>query len=499
MAVGLVLPVPWWLAWVMGLFALGAAWWPGSTQASRQYSGLLAVGALGLAVLRLHQYVPPSHIVHAATETPRTIAVRGVVVEDPASFWDRWGQPKTTAVLRVSQRGEGAVWRPSTGLVRVTLIGRRDVELQYGDDVVVEGVLERPRNRRPDDTFDWRAYLARHDIYATLRAPPYRPVLVMRRDQGHWLWRAAFRARAWARRLLRRLLDGSSSAMLLAMLLGDRVGLDREWLDAFIRTGTVHILSVSGLHVGVLAAVILGALRLSRTPAWPADGAAIAWLVFYAVLTGGSVPIVRSTVMIAVYLIGRRLERRTDLIQSIALAAVLVVLWRPQQLTDPGFQLSFGSVLAIGLIVPVLERYWPVEELPASAARAWPARIFRWWRTSLLVSFGCWIGIAPLVAWHYHLVSPITVIANLFVVPLLGVVLGLGMLCVAVGGWGGWLATAVALPTQWTVHLLLRGVAVLAELPGGWWSITLSWWAMFAVYLALACWLWRAQHARASP
>ena len=493
-AVGLVLPVPGWLAWMAALGAVGAAWWPAPRRGGRGRGlrTLLALGALGLAVVRLHQTRPPSHIAHIAAGTPRTVVVRGLIVEDPVAFWDAWGQPKTTVVVEVSGRRTETAWSPSTGRLRVTIVGHRDEPLRYGDDVALEGTLEPPR-RRAGDAFDWRAYLARHDIYATLRVPAYQPVLVLRRDQGHWLWRQAFRARAWAHRLLCRLLDGSSSAMLLAMLLGERAALERAWVDAFIRTGTVHILSVSGLHVGLLAALVLGLLRLCRAPAWLADAAAVAWLVFYAVLTGGGVPIVRSTVMIGAWLIGRRLERAVDLVQSLALAAVIVLVWQPLQLTDPGFQLSFGSVLAIAVIVPVLERCWPVEERSVIEQRAWPARVARWWRMSLRVSLGCWLGITPLVIWHYHLCSLVTILANLWVVPLLGVVLGLGMICVAVGGWGGWLATAVSVPTQWAVHLLLRGVAVLADVPGGWWPMTISWWMLVAAYLGLAWWLWRAQ------
>ncbi len=502
-AVGLVLPVappktpaslgtlPAWLAWSIACGVVGAAWRPAACS-GRDLGTLLALGALGVAVVGLHQTLPPSHIARFVTETPRVAAVRGLIVEDPVAFWDAWGQPKTTVVLEVRQRRAEIAWSSATGRLRVTIVGRRDAPLRYGDDVVLEGELAQPRNRRrAGDAFDWRAYLARRDIYTTLRVQAYQPVLVLRRDQGHWLWRQAFRARAGAHRVLTRMLDGSSSAMLLAMLLGERAALERAWLDAFIRTGTVHILSVSGLHVGLLAALVFGLLRLCRAPAWLADAAAVAWLVFYAVLTGGGVPVVRSTVMIGVWLIGRRLERSVNLVQSLALAAVIVLLWQPLQLTDPGFQLSFGSVLAIALIVPALERHWPVKPLTVLEQRAWLARVMRWWRSSLLVSLGCWLGITPLVVWHYHLCSIVTIIANLWVVPLLGVVLGLGMVCVAVGGWGGWLATAVAVPTQWAVHLLLRGVAVLADAPGGWWSMTISWWMLMVMYGGLISWLWR--------
>ena len=146
-------------------------------------------------------------------------------------------------------------------------------------------------------------------------------------------------------------------------------------------------------------------------------------------------------------------------------------------------------MLSIGLFVPLLERYWPVGE----PDRSWVGRLQRWWRGSILVSLGCWLGIAPLIAWHYHLMSPVTIIANLFVVPLLGVIIGLGMLLVTVD-WCGWMVALVAWPTSACIHLLLRGVEFLARVPGGWWTVTPPWWLIAAGYLGLVWW-WRAHRA----
>ncbi len=493
--VGLRAPVPWWVAWLVGLFGFGAA-----RRSSRNrwlaHTGMcVAVAAIGLTVLRLHQWLPSWHIVHRATETPRVVVLRGVIVEDPAEGWTAWGEFRTTAVIQVSAVRDGEAWFSATGLVRATF-AQRDERFRYGDALVVEGEVARPR-RHADASFDWPAYLARQGIYATLRVQAYRPALLLRRDQGQALWRWAFRARAWARRLLTRSLDGASSGVLRAMLLGDRAGLTEDQRDAFLKTGTIHILSVSGLHVGMLAALVLGAVRVVRLPVMLTDALVLAWLMWYAVLTGGRVPVVRATIMAATWLVGRRVERDVGLVQLLSLAAVVVLLWQPQQLSDPGFQLSFGSVLAIALVVPVVER-WPHHlQAARSAGRSdtvAPGRrpvlpVVGGLRSSLLVSLGCWIGIAPLIAWHYRLIAPITILANLFVIPLLSVILALGLLLLTVGGWGGWLATMVAMPLQWCLRWLMHGVAWMARVPGGWWLVTPAWWWLVPAYLGLAVWL----------
>jgi competence protein ComEC len=151
--------------------------------------------------------------------------------------------------------------------------------------------------------------------------------------------------------------SGKDGALLAALLIGDRTGLDRETMTDYQRTGAYHILVVAGLKVGILALVVMWLLRWLRLNEWLATGGTIVATLFYCLITDGGAPVVRATAMLALYLVARLLYRDRNHLNAIAAAALLMLLWDARSLFDPGFQLSFLSVLAIaGIALPLVER-----------------------------------------------------------------------------------------------------------------------------------------------
>ncbi len=152
--------------------------------------------------------------------------------------------------------------------------------------------------------------------------------------------------------MIRDTFEARDTGMLNALLLGQRRALDDELNDAFVQTGTVHLMVISGFHVGIIALLLAGVLRWLGMP-WRARLLLVAiGLGAYCVLVGMRPPVVRATIMAWMVLGALALDRVISWPNVLA-AAALVILWaNPTQLLDPGFQLSFGAVLSLLVFVP---------------------------------------------------------------------------------------------------------------------------------------------------
>jgi competence protein ComEC len=264
---------------------------------------------------------------------------------------------------------------------------------------------------------------------------------------------AVARARDRARAALRaHVPPGPEQGLVLAMVLGDRSGVDDDTAEAFRVAGTYHVLALSGAQVALLAGLLLLLARRLDLPPLSAAAFVTASVALYACFVGGDVPVVRATVMAGVLLLGRGLDLDADLLNLLGLAAGALLVAQPSRIGDVGFQLSFGATAAIlALALPLAAR---VRRLPLRLDLA------------LVVSFGVQAALAPLLLHHFQRLAPAALLLNLAAAPLASAVLlsGFGVLL-----WAA-LTPAAALPGEvaWCfAHALLRsgrlleGVALL--------------------------------------
>ncbi len=235
--------------------------------------------------------------------------------------------------------------------------------------------------------------------------------------------------------------DRRVNEVLQGVVMGDTAGIDQGWMEAFRRSGTAHMLSVSGLHVASLAAIMIalaGFARLSRRAGFVLAASAALLMVPF---VGSSPPIVRSAVMIVVVLAGRWVGRRRDQWQGLAFAALVVLIINPFAIFDVGFQLSFCAFAGMIALVGPIERL--LHNLPDSV------------RANVAVSLAATLGTAPVSLLVFGRTSLISPLANLLVVPTLASVTGLGMASVLLGFvWNGFsvaLDTLASLPISWTI------------------------------------------------
>jgi len=267
-------------------------------------------------------------------------------------------------------------------------------------------------------------------------------------------------ARAWPARLraalsarLRARVREPEATVLAGALWGERGTLPHELRDDFQATGTVHVLVTAGLHLGVVAATIAVLLRLLAVPRIAASLATIPCVVAYAWLSGAHLPSQRAAVMVSVALLARACGARLASWNALALAAIVVALLWPAAVTTVSFALSFSCVSAIVLFARPLEH--------ALAQVALPGRI----REALALTIATQIGVWPLSAATFGLVSPYAVLANAVVVPATGVAMLAGAAALAFANVpiAGDAATFVA---SWDVAAIVRVVEAVASLPG---------------------------------
>ena len=229
-------------------------------------------------------------------------------------------------------------------------------------------------------------------------------------------WRDAISREVQAR------LPGETGAFAAAVTTGDRSGMTQGSLTALRESNLAHLLAISGLHMGLLTTFVFGALRLVLVLSpgvalgWPvkkiaAVGALMAGAVYLA-LSGGNVATQRAYIMVAVMLIAVLLDRRALTLRAVAVAAVIVLLLRPESLTEPGFQMSFAATIAL------VAAFRAMRDFESDRVPRWARPVL----ATVISSAVAGAATAPVAASHFNMIAHYGLIANLVSVPLMGLV-----------------------------------------------------------------------------
>lgn len=233
-----------------------------------------------------------------------------------------------------------------------------------------------------------------------------------------------------------KLLGEKNGATASAMVLGLKKGMDSEVKALYQGAGISHLLAISGLHLSLIGAGLFGLLKKVRLPAVLSAGISALILIAYAQLTGMGISTRRALVMFLLFLAAGLLKRTPDLPTSLAVAALFLLVPKPQRILDAGFQLSFSAVLGIAVMIPVLQDGWEDAAPPLRVAnrvtdgvagwnhvRAAIARACRFLRKNVLAGLGITMTMLPFLLIHFYEWSPWSVLLNLAVIPLMGILL----------------------------------------------------------------------------
>ncbi len=303
-------------------------------------------------------------------------------------------------------------------------------DILYGDMIILKGKLYRPHNFNTSTPFSYRNYLARQDIYSILSVKKDTSVSVVKMtENNNIIKRIIYKTRKYLKAILERTLSTKEAGIMKALLLGDRSHIPKYIKQLFIETGTAHILAISGLHVGIIAGIVVILFKTLPIPrAWQFFMAILS-LIAYALITGARPSVIRATIMMCIFLGGVILEREQNLLNTISVAAFIILISNPFSLFDIGFQLSFACVLSIILFADKIKAFFikRIKILQDGKIYGKVKGILILIIYSVSISFAVWIGIAGLIAYYFHIITPITVLANLFVIPLLFIIITLGL------------------------------------------------------------------------
>ena len=448
----------WWLlgagTLVLGLTGLALA----LGSAPLTTAGLLALAMLLGAARAISDPLPADHIARVAFGP--LVSVEGRLAEEPV----RWTPDRTRLLVDLDGLRDGLDLRTVSGRLQVTLYGETP-PVGEGQRVALDLKLSRPRAFRNPGSFDYPAFLRREGILlvGSGRADS---LLVLTADDPPW----PVRVKRWAVSTIAAHLPPTSAALLGGLLLGEKTGLPPEAGEAFRRAGVYHILAVSGFNVALLASSIFFALSTLGVPRRVTAVVAGAGLVGFALVVGGQASVLRATVMGLLLLGALLLDRESQLMNALALAVLLLLAWRPGDLGEPGFQLSFAATAGIIYLAPTLTAYL--------TGRGWPG----WLATSTAVSLGAQAAVTPVMLVHFNQLSLIGVVANLVVVPLAAVGTTLGMLALLTAAVSASVADIV-FPALWLLLLALRAVvwaaarlpAAMVHLPAPGWLAIAAW------------------------
>lgn len=438
---------------------------------------LLAWLSLGVAAARLERSPVAAHHISSlaaqgALNMEQPLRWRGTLRSDPLEL--PWGVRYQMDLENVQSAG---VWIAVSGGLRTDYYfpensARELPSLRAGERVEMLARARAVRNFGNPGSFDYRAFLARQDIdlTATVRSA----ALIEKLPGASPTF--AHRLARWRGRLLRQTdqmfaADDGRAAVARAMLLGDRSFLDTEQVEAFQRTGAYHVLVLSGLHVLVLAAILLWVSRRLRLPMVLAVGVTIAALWGYAGIVEDQPPIARAVWMATIYLLAYAFFRRTHVLNALGLAALIILGARPAEVADASFLLSFLAVATIGgIAAPWLERTagnylraldhlgdvtrdashspraaqfrldlraatnWMASRLPrpisgtAGAVVAAPCRMGLWLWETIVISAAIQLTMLPLMAEYFHRINVLGLAANVPAVLLTGAIVPLGFL-----------------------------------------------------------------------
>ena len=427
-----------WLAAAVGLLL--------SAIAIRRASGagllcfLLGVASFGAAWVTLHhQLIRSDDLAALVSDEPMIFRVQGEVSRAP-ELRDRsagslgiydYRPPATLFPMRV----EAMIDRlgratPVRGQVLVRVEGMIE-PLRVGDRIEAAGTLRAPGSPHNPGDFDYRAY-ARSLGQAGVLAVESRE-LIRSEEPPRRAWldsilnvRDSIRRRAggWIKVDLDSHGRTERESLLAALLLGVRdPDLDRL-NEAFRRVGVSHLLAISGLHLAILAGLVLMVVRAGGwQPRWQGVlviGIVVAYLMLVQVRT----PVIRAGVMSVVASVGVVRGRRIRASGLVAFSAIGILVWWPEQILNPGFQLTFGVVLGLIYLVPIVRLQWfgPHDALAGSTAKMLMERS----KTALVAAAVSWLVATPLQMFHFGTISPLCVPLTLLCVPLVTLVLALG-------------------------------------------------------------------------
>jgi competence protein ComEC len=364
---------------------------------------------------------------------------------------------------------------------------------QVGDRLVVYEQVDLPAFARNPGDFDYRAYLKSIDVYGQIYVDPTR---IWSDERGPERADVLLGVRnTILNKLMASGLKERPRAMIEALVLGQRQNVDPELTKSFRDAGVIHILALSGLHVGIILLILRfltqSILRL-KYGRWIQSAVLIVLLWSFALLTGMSASIMRAVTMFSFVAIGMNLKRKGSVYHSLTLSAFVLLIYDPRLVFQVGFQLSYMAVFSIVLIQPVLAGLW-----------TWRNKVKDFFWSICTVTIAAQIGVAGVSLFYFHQFPGLFILGNLLLLPVLPLIIGAALLLI--------LLLFIGLPTEWLttalnilLEFIMKTVAnisswevfIITDIYFTWWETILMYAALFGLVLFLVPYFKRSKKER---
>jgi len=277
------------------------------------------------------------------------------------------------------------------------------------------------------DQFSYKDYLEKQQVHYQLYADHTN--LLQLQNKTHTLFGYAAKLRSHINSKLNPYqYTNDQLSIINALILGQRQNITKEVYDNYTNAGAIHILAVSGLHVGIILLIlnlVFKPIERLKNGKFYKTLILVILLWTYALIAGGSASIIRATTMFSIVAIGINLKRPTNIYNTLAVSVFILLLIKPNFLFDVGFQLSYAAVIAIVSFQPIIEKLWTPKYKIVTLL----------WQT-LTVTVSAQFGIIPISLYYFHQFPSLFWLSNLIVIPFLSIILGLGLLVITLALFG---------------------------------------------------------------
>ena len=323
-----------------------------------------------------------------------------------------------------------------------------------GDTVFSKGKFVKLSDRRNPGEFNFKAYYARQNIYCRIFIDKKDSPRIISGGQTIISDRIIHSVQNYIRQTIQNSTDQKTAGLLLALLLGDKSSIDENLKADFADTGVIHVLAVSGLHVGYILIILTICASILRIPWGWNRLVIILGLFFYAALTGGKPSVIRASFMAVLYVLAPVLDRQPQIWNIIGFSAAVLLAYDPMYIQDLGFILSFSAVISIVFFYSLLtEKVLPEFLNPRSISN--PILSNGW--SLFLVSLSAQLGTLPITALFFHKIPVISLVANVLIVPIVGILVVVGFFIIGLS-WSP-IASILSGHAAWFIQVVISWLA----------------------------------------
>jgi len=411
------------------------------------FAAAVMIGFLGLGGIRLNAFYQPAvnDIRNLVGQERKLATIRGVILNKPRIYRnDDWefsrfthSDPTSSFYLKLQQVETTGGRADVSGTVRVRVY-EPVMDLRAGDLIEAYCWLYRFQEPRNPGQFNFARYLKNRNIYIGSSVGSRNAITKLEKEGGLFIrLKNTFREKATTSLLADASLEEQNKALLEALLLGYRSNIDSDTYGAFQRTGLLHFISLSGMHLGILVAFIWWLCRIAGFLKRGRAMICIIALCIFLLIVPPRAPTLRAAIICFVFCLSMLFRRRTNHLNNLSLAAIILLLIRPTGLFEAGWQLSFASVL--GILIFTDRLYFLLDEKLSrwSLFKKSRKRNLLYQLASktavyslglLCVGLAAWLGGAGILLYHFYTVNPLTSLWTVIVFPFVVLILGLGYL-----------------------------------------------------------------------